>query len=64
MPVVIVEMWAGRTAGQKKQLVADITAAFTKTGVPAEAVHIILKDNPKTNWGQGGKLAAEDQGGE
>jgi len=59
MPIVTVEMWEGRTSGQKKQLVADITAAFTKIGTPADAVHIILKDNSKDNWGQGGKLASE-----
>ncbi|MDD5190455.1 MAG: tautomerase family protein [Dehalococcoidales bacterium] len=59
MPVVIVEMWEGRTPDQKKQLVADITAAFTKIGTPADAVQIILKDNPRHNWSQGGKLAAE-----
>ena len=59
MPVVIVEMWEGRTFDQKKQLVADMTTAFTKIGVPAEAVHIIINDHPKHNWGQGGKLASE-----
>ena len=36
MPVITVEMWEGRTPDQKKQLVADITAAFTKIGVPAD----------------------------
>jgi len=59
MPVVIVEMWAGRTPQQKKQLVADITAAFVKIGTPADAVHVILKDVDKQNWGHGGKLASE-----
>jgi len=59
MPVVIVEMWEGRTNEQKKQLVIDITSAFTKIGTPADAVHIILRDNPKHNWGHGGKLASD-----
>ncbi|MFC1937467.1 2-hydroxymuconate tautomerase [Chloroflexota bacterium] len=59
MPVVIVEMWEGRTIEQKKQLVEDITASFVKGGTPAEALHIILKDNPKHNWASGGKLASE-----
>jgi 4-oxalocrotonate tautomerase len=59
MPVVIVEMWEGRNPAQKKQLVADITAAFTKIGTPADAVHVILKDNPKQNWGHGGTLSSE-----
>lgn len=59
MPVVIVEMWEGRTPEQKKQLVADITAAFTRIGTPADVVHVILKDVSKQNWGHGGKLASE-----
>ncbi len=59
MPVVIVEMWEGRTPDQKKQLAADITAAFTRIGTPADAVQIILKDNSKQNWSQGGKLVSE-----
>ena len=59
MPVVIVEMWEGRTIEQKKQLVEGITAAFTKIGTRPEALQIILKDNPKHNWGKAGKLASE-----
>jgi 4-oxalocrotonate tautomerase len=61
MPVVIVEMWDGRTADQKKILVEGITAAFGKIGIPAEAVHIVIHDNPKNNWGTGGKLASEQK---
>lgn len=59
MPVIIVEMWQGRTLEQKKQLAAGITAEFIKIGVPAELVEIIFKENPKQNWAVGGKLAEE-----
>lgn len=59
MPVVTVEMWAGRTIEQKRQLIKGITSAITDIGVPAEAIQIIIKDNPKHNWGIGGKLASE-----
>jgi len=59
MPVVIVEMWEGRTVEQKKQLAEGITSSLVKIGVPQEAVHIIIKDNPKHNWAIGGKLASE-----
>ena len=59
MPVVSVEMWEGRTVEQKKQLVEGITAAFANIGASPEAVQVILKDNPKHNWGRGGKLASE-----
>ncbi len=59
MPVVIVEMWEGRTTEQKRQLVEGITSSFAKIGTSPEAVHIILKDNPKHNWAISGKLASE-----
>jgi 4-oxalocrotonate tautomerase len=59
MPVLIVEMWEGRTLEQKKQLVIGLTEAFVKIGTPADAVEIILKDNSKNNWARGGKLASE-----
>jgi len=59
MPVVIVEMWEGRTIEQKRQLVEGITSAFSKIGTSPEALSIILKDNPKHNWGRNGKLASE-----
>ena len=61
MPVVIVEMWDGRTIEQKKKIAEGITAAFVKVGTPAEAVHIILKDNPKHNWAVAGKLVSEEK---
>jgi 4-oxalocrotonate tautomerase len=59
MPVVIVEMWEGRTIEQKKKLAEGITSSFAQIGVSPEAVHIIIKDNPKHNWAIGGKLASE-----
>ncbi len=59
MPVLIVEMWEGRTLEQKKQLVMGLTEAFVKIGTPADAVEIILKDNSKNNWARGGKLVSE-----
>ena len=59
MPVVIVEMWEGRTIDQKKNLVEGITESFVQIGVPREAVQVIVKDNPKHNWSIAGKLASE-----
>jgi 4-oxalocrotonate tautomerase len=61
MPVVIVNMWEGRTIDQKRILVEGITTTFGKIGIPAEAVHVILNDIPKHNWGTGGKLASESK---
>ncbi len=59
MPVVIVEMWEGRTIEQKQQLVEGITSSFEKIGVRKEVVQIIIKDISKHNWAIGGKLASE-----
>ena len=59
MPVVTVEWWEGRTIKQKKQLAEGITSVMVDMGIPAEVVHIIIKDNPKHNWASGGKLASE-----
>ncbi len=61
MPVVIVEMWEGRIIEQKKQLAEGITSSFVNISIPAEAVHIIIKDNPKHNWATAGKLASENE---
>ena len=59
MPVVIVEMWEGRSVEQKQQLVEGITSVISEMGVPPQEVHIIIKDNPRHNWASGGKLASE-----
>ncbi len=60
MPLIIVEMWEGRTIEQKRQLVADITSAVMKVGASRESVQIIIKDNPKHNWATGGTLASDE----
>lgn len=59
MPVVIIEMWEGRTEDQKEKLIKGITKAFEEIGVPAEALHIIIHDVPKTNWGLRGGQASK-----
>ncbi|RJS85608.1 4-oxalocrotonate tautomerase [Candidatus Bathyarchaeota archaeon] len=59
MPVVIVEMWKGRTDEQKEELIKGITEAFERIGVPAEALNIIIHDVPKANWGLHGKQASK-----
>lgn len=59
MPVVIVEMWEGRTDEQKEELIRGITEAFERIGIPAEALNIIIHDVPKANWGLRGKQASK-----
>jgi 4-oxalocrotonate tautomerase len=59
MPVVIVEMWEGRTVDQKRTIVEGITTTFEQIGVPPEALQIVINDIPKHNWAIAGKLASE-----
>lgn len=59
MPVVIVEMWEGRTPEQKEKLMHGITKAFEGIGTKAESLHIVLHDVPKTNWGTRGQQASK-----
>ena len=59
MPVVIVEMWEGRTVEQKEKLIKGITKAFEEIGTRAESLNIVLHDVPKTNWGLRGEQASK-----
>jgi 4-oxalocrotonate tautomerase len=55
MPVVQIDMIAGRTAEKKEQLIKKVTDAIVEAlQVPADRVHIILHDIPKENIGDGG----------
>lgn len=59
MPVVTVDWFEGRNAEQKKKVIKGITETLEEVGVPREAIWIIIRDLPKTNWGMGGKQASE-----
>ena len=59
MPLVRIDMWVGRTLEQKKELAEEITQVFMKQGTPRDAVHVIMRDVPKENWGIGGQLCSE-----
>jgi 4-oxalocrotonate tautomerase len=60
VPVVIVEMWEGRTVEQKEKLIKGITRAFEESlGTKPESLSIVLHDVPKTNWGKGGEQASK-----
>jgi len=59
MPVVIIEMWEGRTDEQKEKLIKGITRAFEEIGAKAEWLNIIIHDVPKSNWGTAGQQASK-----
>jgi len=58
-PVVIVEMWEGRTSEQKEKIIKGITKVFGEIGVKPESLQIIIHDVPKTNWGSRGEQASK-----
>ena len=60
MPVIKVDMWAGRPASTKKKLISELTAAASSAlGCPAAAVTVIITEVPKENWGEEGKQASD-----
>ena len=60
MPIITVDMFKGRSDAQKSEIVRELTDAFVRTGGgSAEAVHVILRDVEKSNWGSGGIMCSE-----
>jgi len=55
MPIVQIDMIAGRTPEKKEQLIKKVTEAMVDVlQIPADRVHIILHDVPKENIGEAG----------
>lgn len=60
MPVVTIEMWEGRTAKEKRNLVKGVSSAVAQAiGCPEEAVTVVIHELPKDSWGIGGELASD-----
>jgi 4-oxalocrotonate tautomerase len=60
MPVIRVDMLAGRSREQKRELVRELTSAFVRScGGTPESVQIVIQDMAKEDWGAGGILMAD-----
>ena len=60
MPVVTVQLWEGRTVEQKRALVKAITDAMVEhAGANPDALHVILQEIPRENWGRAGVLGID-----
>ncbi len=60
MPMVRVEMYAGRTREQKARAAKEITEAVQRTlGAKPEATQIIFVDIEKSNWASNATLNDE-----
>ncbi len=61
MPLVHVYMFEGRTAEQRRKIVAGITQAMVDgAGTDAKEVHVLLHDMPISDWSNGGVLYSEN----
>lgn len=62
MPLVHIDLLAGRSEAQLHQLVKDVTAAIVKnTGAPAEHVHIVLNEMAPARYSVGGVMKDEEK---
>jgi 4-oxalocrotonate tautomerase len=60
MPVVTVQLWEGRTVDQKRALVKAITDAMVEhAGANPDALHVVLQEIPRENWGRAGVLGVD-----
>ncbi|RVT92241.1 4-oxalocrotonate tautomerase [Rhodovarius crocodyli] len=60
MPMIRVDMFAGRTQDQKRAIAKALTEAFcSATGNKPESVQIILTDIEKSDWATAGVFAAD-----
>jgi 4-oxalocrotonate tautomerase len=63
MPVIKVEMFAGRTQQQKRECAKALTESFVSTcGGTAQSVQIIFVDVDKENWATAGRLNSDVSG--
>jgi 4-oxalocrotonate tautomerase len=62
MPIVQIELLAGRTVEQKRVLARKVTDAIMESvGCPADAVRIIIRDMPPENYAPAGVLRIDQK---
>jgi len=60
MPIVRIELFAGRTREQKAKAAKEVTEALTRTiGAKPESTDVIFVDVEKSDWASAGKLSDE-----
>lgn len=59
MPVIRIELSAGRTSTQKQQVVEDITKSMVEhCGCTPESIHIVFYDVEPSDWAVAGTFLA------
>jgi 4-oxalocrotonate tautomerase len=60
MPIIRIEMLAGRTVAQKRELVEVLTRETARiAGSSPASIFVVIEDVAKENWGAGGKLLSD-----
>jgi len=60
MPVVVVQLWEGRSVEQKRQLVRAITDAMVQfADASPDALHVAIQEYSSEQWARGGVLAVD-----
>ena len=60
MPIIRVEMFAGRSIEQKRELVEVISRETARiAGCSVDSIYVIIEDVQKENWGAGGRLCSD-----
>lgn len=58
MPIIQIHLLEGRTDEQKENLIAEVTQAVSSTiNAPASAVHVIISEMNKQDYGLNGESA-------
>ena len=52
-------MWKGISEEAIKKIIAGVTDVFVDLGIPKQAVHVLIQEIPKGNWGIDGVPATE-----
>lgn len=59
MPIIKIDLWAGRNDDEKRELIKSVSNAVAETlGIPIEHVQVVINDVPKENWGIKGDQAS------
>ena len=65
MPVVTVQMWKGRTVGQKRRLAKALTEAMVEhAGANPGGLHVAIDEYPRENWARAGVLGVDRTDGD
>lgn len=60
MPVLLIQQSAGRSADQRRKLIAGITKAFEDAyGITGDAVTVFFQDFDDDSWGKEGLLQSD-----